>query len=175
MNHLNAIHDTAIRLNSLSGMPRFVGRNTNDTMEARSFSKAIVEALDGGITSDAILDQLQRSLGTEERASGFCKAHVQQHFRNVNGKMILVHDHESDIPTHHADGMPNLNYIHALGMKANGSSEHGHYDAVIAASQAAADWHSQNSKAHGDADHKMASYYEEGVENYKEAKSSLPV
>jgi hypothetical protein len=173
MNHLNAIHDTAIRLNSLRSQPAFIGRSTENTEEARAFAKALDNAV-GEVNTDDIMIQLSRSLGSQDKAREFVKAHVQQHFRTVNGKMVLVKDHESQTPSHHADGTPNLAYIHELGMAANEGQTHGHCDAVIAASKAARDWHAARSKSHEDGHHKMASYYDEGIDGYMDMKASLP-
>jgi hypothetical protein len=96
--HLATIHDTAIRLNSAINMPSSIGRTLDGSVLHRDFVKAIDTALASGLGDEDITRQLSASLGGLKQAHEFLKSHVKEHQRNVNGKLVLVHEHQDSRP-----------------------------------------------------------------------------
>jgi len=74
---LIAIHETAIRLNSLMNSKALIGKSTENSEAQRSFTKAFGEALAATCSPAAILRQVSASLGSLERGELFLKAVVK--------------------------------------------------------------------------------------------------
>jgi hypothetical protein len=95
MNHAAALFDSAIRFNSLLGMPSMTGKTVEGRPEQKSFLKALDSALDAGLDDGGVMSPLSAALGGEEKARDFLKAHVKAHTRIVDGKVVQVKEHET--------------------------------------------------------------------------------
>lgn len=175
MNHAAALFDSAIRFNSLLGMPAMTGKPVDGRPEQKSFLKALDSALDAGFDDAAVMSPLTAALGGEEKARDFLKAHVKAHTRVINGKVVYVkehdtketkqvvdrHSHPSDLASHAAS------LTHGIFAPVKNSNH-----PVVAAAEASAKADGgvvEDHKAAGEAHAKAAAWHQKMIDGNKGA------